>query len=182
MAVVRRDEEAAAVVGAVEPAACVSLEGTRPVDVAAAELPLPLLLLVWGACEVWADASDVAASVVESGSCEVTGAAEDAGAALDAGGADEAAGADEVAGAAVEAGVLPPVPEAWRFSLWCRYSLMPSMCRPSKLKADAIATKAKSVTNSHAWRNMVMMSGRETSVVICGDGSGGWVWIVFTGG
>jgi hypothetical protein len=41
------------------------------------------------------------------------------------------------------------------------------MCRPSRLKADAIATKARSVTNSHAWRIMVMSGGGNESVRIC---------------
>ena len=154
MAVVLRNDEAAAVVRA-EDAAAVSLAGTRDVA-AAAELP-PLLFALVAAAEVWAGASDVAA-----GSSEVeAGAAEDAGASLDgAGAAEDAAAADDVAGAAVEeATELPPVPEAWRFSLWWRYSLMPSMCRPSKLKACVMANNAKSVTNSHAWRIM-MLSGR----------------------
>lgn len=38
--------------------------------------------------------------------------------------------------------------------------MMPSRCRLSKLKADAMPIRANSVTNSHAWRNMVAMSGR----------------------
>lgn len=157
MAVVLTDDEAAADVRVADPAACVSLEGTRPEDVAGAAADDPsllLLLLVATAAEDWAGASD------DAGASEVGSAAADdgAGAALEAAGAEEGAGAaEEVADAADEgAGVLAPVPEAWRFSLWCRYSLMPSMCRPSRLKADAMATKAKKATNSHAWRNMVM--------------------------
>lgn len=150
-------EEAGAEVRDAE-AAAVSLEGTRLDVTGAAELPLPLLLLVAGACEVGAGSFEVGAG----SSVVVGGAAEDAGGALDAGGADDGCGAaEEVAGAADEAGVLPPVPDAWRFSLWCRYSLMPSMCRPSKLKADAMATRANSVTNNHAWRIMMSMSGAE---------------------
>ena len=184
MAVVLRDDDGAAVVRD-EEAACVSLEGTRPVDVGGAELPPPLLLLlslslllllvVAAGADVWAGASDVVA-----GSSEVGAGAEDAGAWLDgAGASDDAGGGDDVAGAAEEATELPPVPEACRFSLWWRYSLMPSMCRPSRLKADAIATKARSVTNNHAWRIMVM-SGEETRV--CGSGGNdGWVWIYLLG-
>ena len=179
MAVVLMDEGAAADVRVGDAAACVSLEGTRPVGVGAGELPLLLpLLLVAGACEVGAGASDVGA-----GSSEVAGGAEGAGGGLEAGGGDDAGGGgggDEVAGGAGEGvGVLPPVPEACRFSLWWRYSLMPSMCRPSKLKAEAMATKASSVTNSQAWRNMVMSGEgkqRAADVVEAADGCGAIYW------
>jgi hypothetical protein len=93
-------------------------------------------------------------SVVEAG-----GAAEDAGGALDAGGGDDVSGAAEGVGDGVGVGVgeLLPVPWAWRFSFWWRYSLMPSMCRPSKLKAEAMATRA-SRANNHVWRIMVSVS------------------------
>ena len=164
--VVLSEDEAAAVVRADEPAAWDSLEGTRLVGVGVAELPLLLLLL-----EVVAAGRDVSAgaSDVGSGCWELAGGADEAGGALDAGGDDEAGGADD-AGVAEEAGVLlPPVPEAWRFSLWWRYSLMPSMCRLSKLKADAMAMRANSVTNSHAWRIMVDVGERgeeEEEVVV----------------
>lgn len=35
---------------------------------------------------------------------------------------------------------------------------MPSMCRPSRLKAEAMATRASSVTNNHVWRIMMSLS------------------------
>lgn len=163
--VVLRDEEAAGVRDA-DAEAWVSLEGTRLVGVGVGELLLLLLLLslllVAGGCEVSAGGSEVV-----SGSLDVAGGAEDAGGVLEAGGADDAGGGVEVAGGAEEAGVLLPVPEAWRFSSWWRYSLMPSMCRPSKLKADTMATSAKSVTNNQAWRNMAT-SG------VWGGGTKGW--------
>src|SRR5690242_21571577 len=38
---------------------------------------------------------------------------------------------------------------------------MPSMRRPSKLKADTMATRAKSVTNNHVWRIMAVSGARE---------------------
>ena len=161
MAVVLRGvvltEEAGADVLVAE-AAGVSLEGTRSDVVAACEVLSLLLLLVAGACEVGAGSSEVGAgsSVVEAG-----GAAEDAGGALDAGGGDDVSGAAEGVGDGVGVGVgvgeLLPVPWAWRFSFWWRYSLMPSMCRPSKLKAEAMATRA-SRANNHVWRIMVSVS------------------------
>jgi hypothetical protein len=171
-AVVLIDDEAGADVRVADPAACVSLEGTRPVDVGAAEeAPAPLLLLV-AAAEVWAGASDVAGlSEVGAGAADEAG-----GAALEAGGAAEDAGgaADEGAGAAEEAAAeLAPVPEAWRFSLWCRYSLMPSMCRPSRLKAEAMATKAMKAANIHAWRNMVVVVVVKVAKACGSSGSGG---------
>ena len=160
MGVVLTEEAAADVL--VAEAAAVSLEGTLSDVAGAAELVLPLLLLlllVAAACEFGAGSSEVGAgsSVVEAG-----GAAEDAGGALDAGGADDGSGAaEDVAGAGVEVGVFAlPVPVAWRFSFWWRYSLIPSMCRPSKLKADTMATRAKRA-NSHVWRIILLMSMSE---------------------
>ena len=90
MGVVLTEEAAADVL--VAEAAAVSLEGTLSDVAGAAELVLPLLLLlllVAAACEVGAGSSEVGAgsSVVEAG-----GAAEDAGGALDAGGADDGSG------------------------------------------------------------------------------------------
>lgn len=38
---------------------------------------------------------------------------------------------------------------------------MPSRCRPSKLKADTMATRARSVTNNHVWRIMAVSGARE---------------------
>lgn len=160
-----------------ELAAAVSLDGTRPEEAAGAAsvavgvgvgAPPPLLLLV-AAAEVGGGASDVGSSELGAGA----GAADDAGgAALDAGrvggAADEGGGAaEDVGGAAEEAGVLPPVPEACRFSLWCRYSLMPSMLRPSRVKAEVMATRAKRATKSQAWRNMAVAENGNESVWIC---------------
>ena len=163
-------EEAAAEVLLAE-AAGVSLEGILLEGVGVGELLSLLLLLslVAGACEVGAGSSEVGAgsSVVEAG-----GAAEDAGGALDAGGGDDVSGAAEGVGDGVGVGVgeLLPVPWAWRFSFWWRYSLMPSMCRPSKLKAEAMATRA-SRANNHVWRIMVSVSmSMSMSAVDCRNG------------
>ena len=161
MAVVLMDDDAAAEVRVTDSAAFVSLEGTRLVGAAAADessllllLLLSLLLLLLGAgAEVCAGGSGVV-SAEEGAGDDAGGAALVVGAVGDATGVGVGVGVGVAAG--VEVAELPPVPEACRFSLWCRYSLMPSMYKPSKLKADAMATKAKSVTNSHAWRNMVM--------------------------
>jgi hypothetical protein len=151
---------------------------------------LLLLLLVAGACEVGAGSSEVGAG---SSVVEAVGAAEDAGGALDAGGADDVSGAaEDVAGVGVGVGVLFPVPWAWRFSFWWRYSLMPSMCRPSKVKADAMATRANRA-NNHVWRIMVSVSmSMSMSMAMamsevyyvetggCRSRGGGWVWVKVT--
>jgi hypothetical protein len=80
-------------------------------------------------------------------------------------GAGVGVGLGVVAGGAEDAGgagvgellllLLPlPVPEACRFSPWCRYASTPSMCRPSpRLKADDSDVSAKMAVN-HEVGNM----------------------------
>lgn len=156
MAVVLADVEPAEV-REPELGAGVSLEGTLPeVEGAAAAEDASLLL-----------------GTAEDGASDDAGAADEGSAAGDEGGAALDSGADEAGGAGVElgaaddgAGLLAPVPEAWRFSSWCRYSLMPSMrrpskLRPSKLKADTRATRATRAARSHAWRSMAAMRAME---------------------
>jgi hypothetical protein len=65
-------------------------------------------------------------------------------------------GVGEGVGVGVGEGELP-VPLGCCLLPWCRYSLMPSMRKSSRLKADDSVTSAKSANSSHEWRIVLSM-------------------------
>lgn len=151
MAVVRLDEAGAWLEAAPPVLRCVGVEGPR---------------LEPGAGVDCAGGLDVSGSGVGVGVGDGAGVGvfcrDDGGAADDAGG--------------VGVGVFP-VPDACLFSPWCRYSSMPSICRPSpRLKADESAKSAKSAS-SHEFRSMFgVCEGVETEESGCAGSGRSAVW------